>query len=44
VIQFDDYGHWLGGRKAVEEVQNRRGIEAQREYIDFPGRRMIKPA
>ena len=44
VIQFDDYGHWLGARKAVDEYMNRIGIKAELEYIDFSGRRVIKPA
>jgi hypothetical protein len=44
VIQFDDYGHWLGARKAVDEFMNRRGINAELEYVDFSGRRMIKRA
>ena len=44
VIQFDDYGYWLGAQKAVDEFINKRGIKAELNYIDFAGRRMIKPA
>jgi len=44
VIQFDDYGHWLGAHKAIDEFIDKRGIKTQLEYIDYSGRRMIKPA
>jgi hypothetical protein len=43
VIQFDDYGHWLGARKAVDEFRARRGITAPLEYIDYAARQLRKP-
>ncbi|HEX6944181.1 MAG TPA: TylF/MycF/NovP-related O-methyltransferase [Gemmatimonadaceae bacterium] len=43
VIQFDDYGHWLGARKAVDEFRARRGITEPLEYIDYAARQLRKP-
>lgn len=42
IIQFDDYGHWLGANKAINEFMSQRAIKVPLEYIDFSGRRMIK--
>jgi hypothetical protein len=43
VIQIDDYGHWAGARKAVEEFLSRRYIRARLRYVDATGRQLIKP-
>lgn len=43
VIQFDDYGHWAGARKAVDEFMKYRGIQAELLALDFSGRQLIKP-
>jgi O-methyltransferase len=43
VIQFDDYGHWAGARKAVDEFIARRQISARLSVIDYSGRQLIKP-
>jgi len=43
VIQFDDYGHWAGARKAVDEFLSERGISTQLRRLDFSGRQLVKP-
>jgi hypothetical protein len=43
VIQFDDYGHWAGAGRAVDEFMKFREIEQPLRYIDFSGRQLIKP-
>jgi len=43
VIQIDDYGHWEGARKAVDEFMARRGIRAPLRYLDYTGRQFTKP-
>jgi len=42
VIQFDDYGHWAGARKAVDEFMINRGIDTPLRRVDFSGRQLIK--
>jgi len=43
VIQIDDYGHWAGARKAVNEFLHRRGIRVGLRYLDYTGRQLMKP-
>jgi Macrocin-O-methyltransferase (TylF) len=43
IIQIDDYGHWEGARKAVDEFLRRRTIQASLRYLDYTGRQMVKP-
>lgn len=43
IIQFDDYGHWAGARRAVDEFMRDRNIRASLRYIDFSGRQLLKP-
>ncbi len=43
VIQIDDYGHWAGARKAVDEFLGQRSIEVQLHCLDYSGRQLIKP-
>ena len=43
IIQFDDYGHWAGARRAVDEFMKSRDIKQPLRYIDFAGRQLIKP-
>jgi hypothetical protein len=43
IIQIDDYGHWEGARRAVDEFLTRRGISGPLRYIDYTGRQLIKP-
>jgi predicted O-methyltransferase YrrM len=43
VIQIDDYGHWEGARKAVDEFMSRRAIAAPLRYVDYTGRQFVKP-
>jgi hypothetical protein len=43
VIQIDDYGHWEGARKAVDEFLRLRGISVTLRYLDYTGRQFIKP-
>ena len=42
VIQFDDYGHWAGARKAVDEFITNRRISTPLRRLDFSGRQLIK--
>lgn len=42
IIQFDDYAHWAGARKAVDEFFARRGIRPELRKLDFAGRQMTK--
>ncbi len=43
VIQIDDYGHWAGARKAVDEFMKDRAIPGGLRYLDYSGRQIIKP-
>lgn len=43
VIQFDDYGHWEGARKAVDEFLDRRSIRAPLRRLDYTARALVKP-
>jgi len=43
VIQIDDYGHWAGARKAVDEFLEGRAIPGGLRYVDYSGRQLIKP-
>jgi hypothetical protein len=43
VIQLDDYGHWAGARKAVDEFLDDRGMTGCLRYLDYSGRQIIKP-
>jgi O-methyltransferase len=42
VIQIDDYGHWEGARKAVDEFLARRRLTPRLRWIDYTGRQWIK--
>jgi len=43
IIQIDDYGHWQGARKAVDEFLRRRSINVGLQRLDYTGRQLIKP-
>jgi hypothetical protein len=43
IIQFDDYGHWEGARKAVDQFLERRSIQVPLQRIDYTGRLIVKP-
>jgi len=43
IIQIDDYGHWAGARRAVDEFMSQRGITQPLRRIDFSGRQLTKP-
>jgi hypothetical protein len=43
IIQLDDYGHWAGARRAVDEFMKSRGIAQPLRYVDFSGRQLVKP-
>jgi len=43
VIQIDDYGHWAGARKAVDEFLHRRELTVCLRHLDYTGRQFIKP-
>jgi O-methyltransferase len=42
VIIIDDYGHWAGCRKAVDEYFDKIDIKPLLQRIDYTGRMMIK--
>ena len=42
VVQIDDYGHWKGARKAVDEFLAARCIPGPLRYLDYTGRQLIK--
>jgi hypothetical protein len=42
VIQIDDYGHWEGARKAVDEFLLARHIPQALRYLDYTGRQLLK--
>jgi hypothetical protein len=44
VVQIDDYGHWEGARKAVDEFVNERGLRIPLRYLDYSGRQLIRPS
>jgi len=43
VLLIDDYGHWDGARKAVDEFFKSRNIKIFLNRIDYTGRIAIKP-
>ena len=43
IIQIDDYGHWQGARKAVDEFMATRHITVPLRYLDYTGRQLVKP-
>lgn len=42
-VIIDDYGYYVGCRKAVDEFMHRKGIHAFLNHIDSTGRYWIKP-
>jgi predicted O-methyltransferase YrrM len=42
IIQIDDYGHWEGARKAVDEFLAARRIPGPLRYLDYTGRQLVK--
>ena len=44
VLIIDDYGHWEGARRAVDEYFDGHGIRIFLHRIDYTGRIAIKPA
>jgi hypothetical protein len=42
VCIFDDYGHWQGARRAVDEYFERLGYRPYMHPIDYSGRVLIK--
>ena len=42
VLIVDDYGHWMGARKAVEEYIQENRIESPIQKIDYTGIKIIK--
>ncbi len=43
IIQIDDYGHWKGARKAVDEFRSGRRLDSELRYVDYTGRQFDKP-
>jgi O-methyltransferase len=42
ILIVDDYGHWQGARKAVDEYFARRGASVPMHAIDYTGRLVVK--
>ncbi len=42
ILIIDDYGHWQGARKAVDDYLRRHAIAADLRTIDFTGRLLVK--
>jgi hypothetical protein len=42
ILIIDDYGHWSGSRKAVDEFVNKRGLNLFFNRMDYTGRIAIK--
>ena len=43
VLIIDDYGHWLGARRAVGQYLAENGIAILLNRIDYTGRIAVKP-
>lgn len=43
VLIVDDYGHWQGSRKAVDDYIREQGLSILLNRIDFAGRIAVKP-
>ena len=43
VLIIDDYGHWEGARKAVDEYIERYGLRLHLTRMDYTGRLAVKP-
>jgi hypothetical protein len=44
VLIIDDYGHWAGARKAVDQYFSEQGARVLLNRIDYTARMCIKPA
>ena len=42
IVQIDDYGHWQGARKAVDEFLAARHVAPALKYLDYTGRQIVK--
>ena len=42
ILIVDDYGHWQGAKKAVDEYFREQGIEAELRTIDSSARLLLK--
>jgi predicted O-methyltransferase YrrM len=42
IIQIDDYGHWSGARKAVDDFFRVRGIDPKLKALDYTGVQHVK--
>lgn len=42
VIIIDDYGHWSGAKKAVDEYLTGRNLSPLMHYLDYTGRSWVK--
>lgn len=43
IVQIDDYGHWQGARRAVDEFRSARRLVSELRYVDYTGRQFDKP-
>ncbi|WP_243544286.1 TylF/MycF/NovP-related O-methyltransferase [Pseudodesulfovibrio tunisiensis] len=43
VLVIDDYGHWKGARKAVDEYIGKHGLKLLLTRMDYTGRLAVKP-
>lgn len=42
IIQIDDYGHWEGARKAVDEFLKNHPQEVRIRYVDYTSRQLLR--
>jgi hypothetical protein len=42
-VVLDDYGHWIGAKRATDEFRAARGITAPLVKVDYAGRYWRKP-
>ena len=43
ILVINDYGHWQGARKAVDEYLHERGDKVYLHRINYTGRILVKP-
>lgn len=43
VLIIDDYGHWVGARKAVDQYIEENDLKTLLQRIDYTGRIAIEP-
>lgn len=42
ILLLDDYGHWGGAKKAIDQYFNKNNLMHIKSYVDYTGRKIIK--